>query len=87
MKKLALTALPAALMLVLTGCQSMNAGTAASDKNSVGMANPASVYCVEEKGGKLEVKKDEEVGDYGVCHLPDGTIVEEWTLYRQDNPL
>lgn len=87
MKKLSLTALPAALMLVLTGCQSMNDGTAASDKNSVGMANPASVYCVEEKGGKLEVKRDAEGGEYGVCHLPDGTIVEEWTLYRQDNPL
>ena len=38
---------------------------------TVGMANPASVYC--------------EKGEYGVCQLKDGTTIEEWEYYRQNN--
>lgn len=51
----------------------------------VGMANPASEHCVN-KGGKVEIKKNSEGGEYGICHLPDGTQVEEWELFRRDNP-
>lgn len=50
----------------------------------VGMANPASVYC-EKVGGKLEMR-DETGGVAGYCHLPDGRVVEEWELFRADNP-
>ncbi len=53
-------------------------------KNNVEIANPASEYCVK-KGGKIEIVK-EESGEKGMCHLPDGTIVEEWELFRRDNP-
>jgi putative hemolysin len=45
------------------------------------IANPASVFCVE-SGGKSEIRKGPN-GDYGVCRLRDGRVVEEWTYYRQ----
>lgn len=45
-----------------------------------GMANPASVYC-ESIGGRSVIKQEAD-GEAGYCHLPDGRVVEEWTLYR-----
>jgi putative hemolysin len=45
------------------------------------LANPASVFCVK-SGGKSEIRKGPR-GEYGVCRLPDGRIVEEWTYYRK----
>lgn len=41
----------------------------------IGAANPASEFCVKQ-GGKSEIKKDKDGNEYGVCHLPDGTVVE-----------
>ncbi len=52
-------------------------------KNNVEIANPASEYCVK-KGGKVEIIKAAS-GDKGMCHLPDGTVIEEWELFRRDN--
>lgn len=46
----------------------------------VGMANPASEYCVAQ-GGESNIKKDENWSEYGVC-LIDGKEVEEWEYYR-----
>lgn len=48
------------------------------------MPNPASVYCVK-KGGELKMEMTDK-GQVGYCHLPDGRVVEEWALFRQDNP-
>ena len=45
------------------------------------LANPASVFCVK-SGGKSEIRRSSN-GDYGVCRLRDGRVVEEWTYYRQ----
>lgn len=50
----------------------------------VAIANPASEYCIG-KGGRLEIVK-EEAGEKGMCHLPDGSVVDEWELYRRENP-
>jgi len=50
----------------------------------VGMANPAAVYCVK-LGGTLETRL-ETGGEAGYCHLPDGRVIEEWLLFRQDHP-
>jgi putative hemolysin len=44
------------------------------------LANPASVFCVQ-SGGKSEIRKGAR-GQYGVCRLPDGRVVEEWAWYR-----
>ncbi|MCQ9156572.1 DUF333 domain-containing protein [Acidomonas methanolica] len=48
----------------------------------VGMPNPASVHCVQ-RGGTLEIRNGPG-GQTGYCHLPDGRVVEEWALFRQD---
>jgi putative hemolysin len=42
----------------------------------VGMANPASEYCLDH-GGSLEIRSD-QVGQWGVCKFPDGSECEEW---------
>lgn len=44
------------------------------------LANPASVFCVQ-SGGKSEIRKGAR-GQYGVCRLPDGRVVEEWAWSR-----
>ena len=51
---------------------------------AIGMANPAPVYCAQQ-GGKSEPVTT-EAGQSSNCHLPDGRVVEEWTLYRADHP-
>ena len=51
----------------------------------IGMPNPASKYCID-KGGKLSFQKDAAGNSTGLCALPDGTVVEEWALYRRDHP-
>ncbi len=50
----------------------------------IGVANPASVFCVQ-RGGTLEIV-DEADGQVGYCNLPDGTRVEEWEYFRSENP-
>ncbi|WP_437949436.1 DUF333 domain-containing protein [Sorangium sp. So ce296] len=47
---------------------------------SLAIPNPASVFC-EEVGGRLIIVR-EPGGDVGICRFSDGSIVEEWTLYR-----
>ncbi len=48
---------------------------------STQLANPASVHCVTDLHGTLEIR-DESNGQVGYCHLPDGTTCEEWALMR-----
>ncbi|TCM18614.1 hypothetical protein EDF56_104144 [Novosphingobium sp. PhB165] len=72
-------ALPA-LALVLAGCASDGQPAPAP----IGMANPASKYCVEQ-GGRSEIRQEAQ-GETGYCHLPDGRVVEEWQLFREAHP-
>ncbi|MGY6770194.1 putative hemolysin [Komagataeibacter xylinus] len=46
----------------------------------IGMPNPASAYCLH-LGGRLEARTSPQ-GTTGWCHLPDGTVMEEWALFR-----
>lgn len=48
--------------------------------NTVGMANPASVFC-KENGGTLEIV-DQELGQVGLCTLKSGKVCEEWSFFR-----
>lgn len=50
---------------------------------SVKIANPAAEHCVK-AGGKFETVK-ENAGERGMCHLPDGTVVDAWERFRRDN--
>lgn len=51
--------------------------------NNVSIANPASTYCVE-NGGELEMRKDEDGGEYGVCVFKNGKECEEWDFFRKE---
>jgi len=48
--------------------------------NNIGLANPASVYCINQSG-KLEIRSDEQGNQYGVCIFDDGSECEEWKYY------
>jgi len=52
---------------------------------AVGLANPASVNCME-KGGQLEMREG-PAGQYGVCLFEDNRQCEEWALFRGDCPV
>jgi putative hemolysin len=51
--------------------------------DSVGIANPASVYC-HDQGYTLELRTQSDGGVYGVCMFPDGTECEEWAFFHQE---
>ena len=53
---------------------------AATTTSDVGLANPASVFCVEQ-GGTVEIV-DEAGGQVGYCVLPDGRRLDEWEFFR-----
>lgn len=46
------------------------------------IANPASVFC-EQQGGSITLVNDEN-GSIGYCNFPDGSIIEEWEYYRDN---
>lgn len=71
-------------ILGLVGILSACANQAATTQAPVGLANPASAYCVE-KGGRLDIV-DTPTGQVGMCTLPDGSVIEEWELMRRDHP-
>jgi len=55
--------------------------TGTENTGTVGMANPASVNC-ETKWWRLELITQADGGQYGLCHLTDGTTCEERAYYR-----
>lgn len=73
-----------ALLTALTGCTTENSNSN-KERPAIGLPNPASVYCVEQKGGKIEMVKNEK-GVTGICVLPNGERIDEWDLYRKDHP-
>jgi uncharacterized protein len=52
-----------------------------STHQAFALANPASVFCVK-SGGKSEIRNGPK-GQYGVCRLPNGRVVNEWSYYRK----
>ena len=48
------------------------------------MPNPAAVYC-EEQWWTINIVKDAEWNESGMCKLADGTEVEEWEYYRANH--
>ncbi|MCK9278405.1 MAG: DUF333 domain-containing protein [Methanoculleus sp.] len=49
---------------------------------SVGMADPAAVWCTEQ-GHTYETRKNPDGSEYGVCIFANGTVVDAWDYYRQ----
>ncbi|MCB1308091.1 MAG: DUF333 domain-containing protein [Leptospiraceae bacterium] len=46
------------------------------------MPNPASEHCAQQ-GGQLVIM-DEAKGQVGFCHFNDGSVCEEWDLFRKN---
>ena len=73
MKRLAISL---CLVAPLLGCTEATPPEAKPE----GLANPASVYCVEQ-GGK--VVPSSTLGGDAMCQLPDGRKVGEWEYYNE----
>ena len=74
------------LLACAAGCTQQSAPQATPAPTTAaqaGMANPASVACVN-AGGNLEIKTDATGGQYGMCTFANGTSCEEWALYRNE---
>ena len=56
------------------------------EQKMIGMANPASVYCVEQ-GGESITKQNKDRSEYGICKFKDGKEVDEWEFYRKNHDL
>jgi putative hemolysin/predicted metal-dependent phosphoesterase TrpH len=53
--------------------------------SKTGIANPASVNCIN-KGGTLSIQKSADGGEYGICIFEDNRQCEEWALFRGECP-
>ncbi len=60
--------------------------TGSVDSSTVGMANPASVNCLN-KNGVLKIEKRPDGGEYGLCYFDDNRACEEWAMLRGDCPV
>ncbi|MFT8781645.1 putative hemolysin [Acetobacter syzygii] len=85
-KKSRITGIVVAMAAVgaLAGCDHHPQERSGRGVGLLRMPNPASLWCVK-KGGELKMETTDK-GQVGYCHLPDGRVIEEWTLFRQDNP-
>lgn len=61
------------------------ASAPASPLGKAGLANPASVNCVN-KGGRVEIRTMGNGGEYGVCVFADDQFCEEWALFKGNCP-
>jgi putative hemolysin len=52
-----------------------------SGETATGLANPASINCVEQ-GGALTIEKRGDGAEFGVCTFDDNRQCEEWALLR-----
>ncbi|EBA9644412.1 DUF333 domain-containing protein [Salmonella enterica] len=68
-------------VLLLSACSSSQPD--ASRQPRIGMPNPAAVYC-EQQGGTLAPVQTPQ-GVRSDCKLPNGEVIDEWTLWRRDH--
>lgn len=85
LSRLTKVALIACTAAILTGCEHHAEDRSTNSVRPLRMPNPAALYCTK-KGGTLSMKQDATKGQVGYCHLPDGTVMDEWELFRRDNP-
>jgi putative hemolysin len=52
---------------------------------TVGIANPAAVFCIR-SGGIHSIRKAADGSEYGVCVFPDGTVIDAWEYFRTHAP-
>jgi putative hemolysin len=77
----------ACLLICVAACHSRKQSTPAGQRpGSAKLANPASVYCIEQ-GGKLEIRTGADGGEFGVCLFDEGRECEEWAMFRGECPV
>jgi len=59
----------------------MPTGDCGKEGAGAGLANPASVNCLD-KGGTEETRVDGNGGQYGVCKFSDGSECDSWKFFR-----
>lgn len=68
------------ILLLIIVCIILSLDKKESQKDNSQIANPASVYCIN-NSGTLKLINDEN-GSYGICTLPNGLECEEWAYFR-----
>lgn len=58
-------------------------GECQKEETTTGIANPASTFCVDQ-GYKVEIRKDDEGNEYGVCIINENNECDEWKFYRKE---
>ncbi|QSZ66910.1 DUF333 domain-containing protein [Methanofollis aquaemaris] len=58
-----------------------NETPAPTENTTIGMPNPAAVWC-QEMGYGYEIRKDADGSEYGVCIFENGTEMDAWEAYR-----
>ncbi len=71
--------------LLLAACASKPNNFVAAPTRLAGPDNPAQKICADQ-GGQLEIRS-EQAGEAGYCRLPDGSLIEEWKLYKGNSPI
>lgn len=69
------------LILIIVGLGILFVSSQFLKKQDVGLANPASVFCVD-NGGHLSMRTDSTGGQFGVCVFDNNTECEEWMYFR-----
>lgn len=69
-------------ILILFGLVFLAGCTLSQQDGTTQIANPASVYCVDQ-GGTLDMRES-SLGTYGVCIFSDGSECEEWEYFREE---
>lgn len=64
-------------MLVLSACAPITPAA----QPAAAMPNPASVFCAD-NGGAVDIRKDAQGGEYGMCVFADGSECDEWAFFR-----
>lgn len=82
MNKKTITFLVLTAMLILT-ISACTPDIAEPQTPSVGLANPASTYCIEQ-GGTLDIRTSDDGGQTGYCVFENGNECEEWAYYRHE---
>ncbi|MBN1544537.1 DUF333 domain-containing protein [Candidatus Woesearchaeota archaeon] len=77
-------------IMSLTGCRISSQKYMLTDQESrnketiekSGVANPATLHCMNTTGAAWAMKEDAKGGQYGVCTFSDASWCEEWAYYR-----
>lgn len=68
-------------MVLISACQNKEID---KENENFGITNPASKYCVENKG-QVKIIETEQ-GQKGICVLPNGIECDEWAFFRNECP-